>query len=100
MADQPVSQGLINFLYGLGMGLISLVMFIIGYVLDVYRKKVDSLEKSRETNAERYVTRTELAVYIDQAHQDRQRMHTENIDNLREIRGDIQKVHARIDAKL
>jgi hypothetical protein len=100
MADMqsPGSQGLLNFLYGIGMGLISLVTFIIGYVLDVYRKKVDSLEKSRTDNAAHFVTRTELATYIDQAREDRQRMHTENLENYREIRGDIGKVHTRIDA--
>lgn len=93
----PASQGIINFLYGIGMGLMGLLMLIIGYVLDVYRKKVDSLEKSRETYAERFVTRTELATYIGQTREDRQRMHTENLDNLREIRSDIKSVHERID---
>lgn len=101
MADMPSpqsSQGIINFLYGIGMGLISLLMLVIGYVLDIYRKKIDSLEKSRETYAERFVTRGELATYITQTRDDRQRMHSENLDNLREIRSDIKSVHERIDA--
>jgi hypothetical protein len=99
MADSPESsQGLINFIFSLVMGLITLVTFVIGYVVDIYRKKVDSLEKSRTDNAAHFVTRTELATYIDQAREDRQRMHTENLENYREIRGDIGKVHTRIDA--
>lgn len=106
------SQPLINMLYGSLMSLLGFLVLVIAYVLDVYRKKVDSLEKDHSTLANlaaaKYVTRDELAAYISQTREDGQHKHEDNlasqgrikdeISGVRDaLREDLRAVHARID---
>ena len=76
----PQNDGLVHFLLFACNGLMMALIAVGAYIVNLYRQKVDVLEKIN------YVTREELDRKFDVLRDDRQRMHQENLDNMREIR--------------
>lgn len=74
-------------------GVVTLLMAVIGFMLNLYRRKVDRLEEQNSA----MVTRDELQRHMDLIRDDKLRMHAENLDRLKDIGSDIRAVHVRID---
>lgn len=62
----------------------------------VFRRGVKNFDEI-EDKIESFVTRDEFSSRLDQLHGDRMRMHAENLEAMREIRGSIERVHSRVD---
>ena len=72
---------------------ITLLLSVVAFMLNIYRRKVDKLKSSHG----HLVTREELQRHMDLIRDDRLRMHDENIERLKDIGSDIRSVHIRID---
>jgi hypothetical protein len=72
---------------------ITLLVTVVAFMLNIYRRKVDKLESQHI----KLVTREELQRHMDQIRDDRLRMHDENIERLKDIAADIRAVHIRVD---
>jgi hypothetical protein len=103
-----------------GGSLATVITAILAYFLNLYRKKVDALEKNSVTRGDmaalelrmaKLASRRELISYLEQWRDERTRMHEENkasierlhndIETTRsQVRDDIQTVHRRIDELL
>jgi hypothetical protein len=57
---------------------------------EIYRRRVDKMQES-------YVSKEALQQLLNDMRDDRQRMHQENLEAQREIRGSVERVHERID---
>lgn len=79
----PSSDGLVHFLLFACNGLLMALIGLGVWIGNVYRQKIDVLERIN------YVTREELETKFEVLRDDRQRMHQENLDNMREIRSTI-----------
>ena len=84
--------------------LLGLLIAIGTFVVNLYRRKVDAMEKSHG----KFITREELDNKFEEMRDERQRMHEENVTNIRELRStivagqtatgnDIRSLHQRID---
>jgi asparagine synthetase A len=74
-------------------GLFTLLISLVAFMLNLYRRKVDKLEESHTI----FVKRDDFERYMEQIRDDRQRMHEESQTRLRDIGSDIRAVHVRID---
>ena len=104
------AQWIINTLLGAVSTLTTVLMGFGAYFLNLYRKKVDSLEDGQldfasqvklvalEQQVATLATRQELITCMNQVRDDHQRMHKENLDSLREMREDFRNVNNRIDS--
>jgi hypothetical protein len=81
--DSPSPQWWFN-------GIIAAFVGLIASVFEFYRRRVDKMQES-------YVSKEALQQLLFDMRDDRQRMHAENLDAQREIRGSIERVHERID---
>jgi dissimilatory sulfite reductase (desulfoviridin) alpha/beta subunit len=72
---------------------VSVLVGVISFMLNIYRKKVDDLEKRHGD----FVTREELERHVDQIREDKQQMHTENLSRFDRIDNAVSRVHERID---
>lgn len=63
---------------------------LIASVGEIYRRRIDRIN-------ENYVSKETLQQFMNVMRDDRQRMHQENLDSQREIRGSVERVHQRID---
>jgi hypothetical protein len=121
----PQGDGLVHFLLFVCNGLLTALVALGAYIVNLYRHKVDGLEKSHAamTVAQKHcITRDELDAKFQEMQDDRRRMHEENlannrrmhdenVGNMREIRSaiadgqketgnDIRSLHQRIDDSL
>lgn len=101
----PGNDGLIHFLLFACNGLLMALLGLGVWIGNIYRQKIDVLERIN------YVTREELEAKFEVLRDDRQRMHQENLDNMREIRQtivagqtetstDIRELNRRVDDTL
>ncbi len=90
----------------LAFGLNGVLAAIFAYFLNLYRLKIDNLEKTSVSNERiakieivvaELASRKELIAYMTQIREDRMAMHQENLDNFRELRADVRSVHQRVD---
>lgn len=93
----PNSDWLVHLLLWACNGLVVTVLAVGGFVMNLYRQKVDDLEKVNNN----YVSREELDERFQVLRDDRQRMHQENLDNLGSIRQTIENGQAenRVDIR-
>jgi hypothetical protein len=88
---------------------LSILVGILGFFGNLYRAKVDALEKALAEMAQAMVSRFELQKHLDDArlemdrktdrmHDDSLRMHTENLARLVRIDDAVIRVHQRLDA--
>ena len=108
----PLPQWAADVIQWIAATLIGFIIVIIGWIFDVYRRKIDTLEKYHADLPKAYVPRDELMQRLDSMSDDRWRMHEENrekneaqhqeymknLSNIRDdIREDLRSVHDRID---
>lgn len=70
--------------------ILAVFMSLLASIGEIYRRRVDKIN-------ENYVSKADLEGLLRSLRDDRQRMHQENLDSQREIRGSIERVHDRID---
>lgn len=98
-------QTTINWLFGV---LIGIVAAIGGYILNLYRGKVDDLEAKVAKHESQFMSREELSDYFDKIIAERQQMtqamteerrlmHNENLSRFDTLSSGIRDVHNRVD---
>lgn len=65
-------------------------MALLSGIFNLYRRRLDKISAD-------YVSKEALRDYMNDTRSDRLQMHQENLTNLRDIRGSIERVHERID---
>lgn len=99
--DNSNQQPLVNWALGV-------LMAVLAWVVNLYRGKVDALEKTQAQHASQTVTRFELQKHMDdmrlemardgdRLHDDSVRMHAENTAALHRIDDAVIRLHQRID---
>jgi hypothetical protein len=99
--DNSNQQPLVNWALGT-------LMAVLAWIVNLYRGKVDTLEKQHAAHAAQAVTRFELQKHMDdirqemsrdsdRMHDDSVRMHTENTEALHRIDDAVIRLHQRID---
>lgn len=70
---------------------------MVGGILEIYRRKVDALERQHTKLLSSYVTREDLEKHLDSLAIARLQMHIENTRKLERIEDGLTRLHDRID---
>ena len=103
---QPTGDGILHAIISLIIGSGTVMSAVVFRIWKKLTGRIDALEQSHVTRSEftdlavrlaAMASRNELAKHMKEYREEKQKMHEENLDAIRDVRAELSAVHRRVD---